>query len=71
MVAFLTGIKIRPRLAAFCILVGQTLYAPAAITATILAGGETDLPADAPETLRAWQSPYQESGCSRPGTTWI
>jgi len=48
MADFLTGLKIRQCLAGLCVLAGLILQAPAAITATILAGGETDLPADTP-----------------------
>ena len=48
MVDFLTGFKIRRRLAVLCVLAGLALQASATVTATILAGGETDLPADTP-----------------------
>ncbi|MGL5017155.1 MAG: trypsin-like serine protease [Luteolibacter sp.] len=48
MTAFLTRLKIRPRLAGLWVLAGLVAQAPAAVTATILAGGETDLPADTP-----------------------
>ena len=48
MTAFQTASRIRPRWAGLGVFAGLLLQASAAITATILAGGETDLPADTP-----------------------
>ena len=48
MKAFLTVFKIHQRFAGLCVYAGLLLPASAAITANILAGGETDLPADTP-----------------------
>jgi hypothetical protein len=48
MKVLLKVIKIRPQFAGLCVFAGLLLQASAAITASILAGGETDLPTDTP-----------------------
>jgi secreted trypsin-like serine protease len=48
MATILTGIKIRPRWIGLCVLAGLVLQGHAALTANILAGGETDSPPDTP-----------------------